>query len=390
MKKLSAISGKISGQPMFKVLEKIQKLEREGRRILHFELGEPDFATPANIVDAGCKGLHDGMTHYTSSRGLFEFRQAVRRATAFSRHFTPDDEQILVTPGANSIIYYTIKCLADPGDDVLVPNPGFSSYFSAIAACGANPVSIRMRPEKNMIMQAEDVEKAITPKSKLLIINSPANPTGAVIPPEEMQKIYAVAEKYDLYLLSDEIYARLIFTGDRFFSPAMLDHCRERTIIANGFSKAFAMTGWRLGVAVGPHAVIEKMALLNETIVSCVPPFIQHAGIEAIQGDQTEIKMMCEEYKKRCFFLADELNKLPGISCRRPGGAIYVFPDIRGTGMDSEEFCDFALNEASVALLPGTNFGEFGDGFIRLSCVSSLTAIREAVAALDSALRKRK
>lgn len=374
---------------MFKMLEKIQRLERSGRRILHFELGEPDFSTPENIVDAGCRALNDGMTHYTSSSGLFEFRQAVRETTALSRGFTPDLEQILVTPGANSIIYYTIKCLADPGEDVLVPNPGFSTYFSAILACGANPVSIPLRKENNMVMTAEDVEKAVTPKSKLLIINSPSNPTGAVIPPDEIRKIYAVAEKYDLYLLSDEIYVRLIFNEDRFFSPAMLDHCRERTIVANGFSKAFAMTGWRLGVAIGPENVISKMALLNETIVSCVPPFIQYAGIEAIRGDQQSIRAMCQEYKRRCFFLADELNKLPGITCRRPDGAIYVFPDISGTGMNSEEFADFALNEASIAVLPGTNFGEFGNGFVRLSCVSSVAAIQEAVTNLQEALRRR-
>ena len=389
MKELSRRSKNISGQPMFKVLEEVQKLERSGRSIMHFELGEPDFATPSNIIDAGCYGLRNGMTHYTSSRGLFEFRQAVQEATLFSRHFKPDINQILVTPGANAIIYYTIKCLVDPGDDVLVPDPGFPSYFSAIAACGANPVNIRLCPEKGFVMQPEDVEKAVTPRSKLLILNSPSNPVGAVISSPLMREIYDIAVKHDLFILSDEIYARLIFNEDKFFSPSMLDLCRERTIVANGFSKAFAMTGWRLGVAIGPEKIMEKMALLNETIVSCVPPFIQFAGMKAIQDDQQQVRDMCEEYRRRAFFLADALNKLPGISCQRPDGAIYVFPDIRDTGMNSEEFAFFALNEASVALLPGKSFGEGGEGFVRFSCVSSTADMEKAVNNLAGALKDR-
>ena len=389
MKKLSDISTRLFGQPMFKVLEEVQRLERSGRKLLHFELGEPDFETPDNIARAGCDAIMTGKTHYTSSKGLFEFRQAAMETTSHSRHFTPDVKQILVTPGANSIIYYTIKCLVNPGEDVLVPNPGFSTYFSAISACGANAVSIRLRPEKNMIMQPEDVEAAITPTTRLLILNSPGNPTGTVIPENVMREIYAVAEKHDIYVLSDEIYVRLIFSGDRFFSPSMLDQCKERVIVANGFSKAFAMTGWRLGVAIGPEDVIEKMALLNETIVSCVPTFIQYAGIAAVKGDQTQIRQMCEEYKRRAFLLADELDKIPGISCRRPDGAIYVFPDIRETGMSSEEFTYFALNEADVAILPGTSFGECGDGFVRFSCVNNENNILQAIHNIREALKRR-
>ena len=389
MKPLSEISQHFQGQPMFKVLDEVQKLERAGRKLLHFELGEPDFSTPENISRAGCDAITNGMTHYTSSHGLFEFRQTAREATAYSRHFTPDIEQILVTPGANSIIYYCVKCIVDPGDDVLVPNPGFSSYFSAISACGANAVSVKLRPEKNLVMLPEDVEAAITPRTKLLILNTPGNPTGTIIPEKILREIYAVAEKHDIYVLSDEIYARLIFTRDRFFSPSMLDHCRERVIVANGFSKAFAMTGWRLGVAIGPEHVIEKMALLNETIVSCVPTFIQCAGIEAIKGDQEQIRAMCAEYQRRAFLLADELDKLPGISCRRPDGAIYVFPDIRGTGMSSEEFTSFALQEAGVAVLPGTSFGEYGAGFVRFSCVNNVENILQAVSNIKAALKKR-
>lgn len=389
MKKLSDISMQLLGQPMFKVLDEVQRLERSGRELLHFELGEPDFETPRNIACAGCDAIMGGMTHYTSSKGLFEFRQAAVKATSFSRNFTPSVEQVLVTPGANSIIYYAVKCLVNPGEDVLVPNPGFSTYFSAVSACGANVVSVRLRPEKNLIMQPEDIEDVITPNTRLLILNSPGNPTGTVIPEMVMRRIYEVAKKHDIYILSDEIYVRLIFTQDRFFSPSMLDACKERTIVANGFSKAFAMTGWRLGVAIGPEKVIEKMALLNETIVSCVPTFIQYAGIEAVTGDQTLIRNMCSEYKRRAFFLADELNKLPGISCRRPDGAIYVFPDVRGTGMSSEEFVSFVLNEANVAILPGTCFGEFGAGFVRFSCVSNEDNILQAVCNIKEALERR-
>lgn len=390
MKSLSDIASHIEGQPMFAILDKAQKLERSGRSILHFELGEPDFDTPKNIVDAACDALYAGETHYTSSMGLYDFRLAVQQTTEKSRGFKPDIDQILVTPGANSIIYFTIKCVVNSGEEVLVPDPGFPTYYSAIKACGAVPVVVPLKEGNDFRLNPRDLEEKITDKTRLIIINSPSNPTGAVMTAEEVKKIAEIARKHDLYLLSDEIYGRLIFDSDSMFlSPSYIDECRERTIIINGFSKAFAMTGWRLGVAIGPESLIEKMGLLASTIVSCVPPFIQHAGIEAINGDQSSILAMKTEYDKRRQFLVDGLNSLPGVHCVMPKGAIYAFPNIVETGMTSDEFANFALEKANVALLPGNNFGGFGEGFVRMCYVNSLANIEKAIEALDKALRNR-
>lgn len=391
MKSLSSIAHQIDGQPMFKTLARVQELERQGRDIIHFELGEPDFDTPPNIVDAACASLHGGETHYTTSAGLYDFRVAAKETTKTSRGFEPDIEQILVTPGANAIIYYTIKCVVDPGDEVVVPNPGFPTYFAAIKACGATAVSVPLCEEFGFRMQPSDLRNAITDKTRLIIFNSPSNPTGAANTCSEIHEIAEIAQGKDIFLLSDEIYSRLIFSKDRqFCSPSYIDRCRERTIIINGFSKAFAMTGWRLGVAIGPSDVIRKMQLLNETIVSCVPPFVQRAGIEAIIGDPSHVNSMRAEYIKRRDIITDGLNNILGIRCRRPDGAIYVFPNISETGMSSDEFAEFSLQEAGVALLPGNNFGTCGEGFVRLSYVNSVENINKALDRLSTALRKKK
>lgn len=376
---------------MFKTLERVQQLERHGKSILHFELGQPDFPTPGNIVAAGITALQNGETRYTSSLGMYDFKLAVQRVTAHSRNFTPDIDQILVTPGANAIIYYAIKCLIDPGDEIIIPDPGFPTYVAAINACNGVTVGVELREAKGFRLQAADIEKCITSRTKLIILNSPSNPTGAAMSEREIRDVYELALRHDLYLLSDEVYSRMIFNeAAMFFSPSMIDHCRERTLILNGFSKAFSMTGWRLGVAIGPGALIQKMGLLNETIVSCVPPFVQRAGIEAMLGDQAVVKLMYAEYRERCRLLVDGLNSLPGISCRVPDGAIYVFPNITETGMSSVEFAEYALDTAGVAVLPGNCFGAHGDGYIRMCYVNNQTCIREALSRLAQVLEVKK
>ena len=385
--KLSDIAYNIDGQPMFKMLSKVQELERSGKKILHFELGEPDFNTPDNIAEATCKSIRSGETHYVNSSGLHEFKIAIQKTTLNSRNFKPDLNQILITPGANSILYFAIKCIVNKGDEVIVPDPGFPTYFSAIKACGANAVSVPLFEENNFRLNPDDLEKVITSKTRLIIINSPSNPTGSVMLASEIEAVYKIAKKHNIFLLTDEIYARLVFDDKiNFSSPSIFDECKERTIIVNGFSKAFAMTGWRLGVAIGPAFLIEKMTLLLETIVSCVPPFIQRAGIEAINGDQSQVNFMKDEYKKRRDFLVDGLNKIPGISCIKPAGAIYVFANIKNTKMTSLEFAEFALNKAQVALLAGDNFGKYGNGYVRLYYVNSLDNINLAIKNLKTAL----
>jgi len=389
VKHLSQAALNVKGQPMFKMLDKVQNMERAGREVLHFELGEPDFNTPPNIVEAACHALRSGDTHYTSSMGLYAFREVIQQATQISRGFRPDIEQVLITPGANTIIYLAVSCLVDQGEEVIVPDPGFPTYYSAIRYCGAIPITVPLHESNQFRLNPEDLRKRITPKTRLIIINSPSNPTGGVMTPEEIDEVAQIAEEHDIYLLSDEIYARMVFQGSsRFHTPAVLDKCRERTIIINGFSKAFAMTGWRLGVAVGPKEVIEKMGLVVQTIVSCVPPFIQQAGIEAINGDQSAIAGMLVEYQQRRDVLVAGLSAIQGIQCIKPEGALYAFPNISGTGMSSEQFANFALENAGVALLPGTSFGTCGEGYVRLCYVNSLENIERAIGQLEQAMKE--
>jgi len=390
MRKLSEASKRLEGQPMFKLLTKVQQLERMGKKIIHFEIGDPDFKTPENIIDAAITSLKKGETHYTSSFGLYDMRMAACETTAKTRGFRPDLDQVLITPGANIIIYYAYRCLLDPEDEVLLPDPGFPTYYSAAKFCDIKVVRIPLRESNNFRMFPKDVEERITSKTKMIVINSPSNPTGSVTTKEEIDEIYDIAKKYDLYLLSDEVYARMIYEEDySFYSPSIRDKCNERVIVLNGFSKAFAMTGWRLGCVIGPKFVIEKIALLLETTSSCVSPFIQRAGIEAIKGSQDEVKKMVSQYKKRRDLLVKGLNELSGVKCLMPGGAFYVFPNISKTGMSDEEFSDFMLNEAGVALLPGSCFGEHGKKYVRLCYATSMENIVEGLNRMKLALDRR-
>ncbi len=372
---------------MFKVLGRVQEMEKQGRNIIHFEIGDPDFSTPESITEAACRSLRAGETHYTNSMGLRDFREVVRDVTQTSRGFRPELEQVLITPGANIIIYYAIRCLVEPGEEVIVPDPGFPTYYSAIDLCGVTPVRVPLREENGFRMAPEDIAARITDRTRLIIINSPQNPTGAVMTRKELDAVVDIAREHDVYLLSDEIYARMVYAGSAdFYSPARRDSCRERIIITNGFSKAFAMTGWRLGCAIGPADVIEKMGLLLQTTASCVPPFIQRAGIEAVQGPQEAVWNMMAEYRARRDLLVEGLNQLPGVKCLTPGGAFYAFANITGTAMDDTAFANLMLERAGVALLPGSNFGEHGKGFVRLCYANSRPNIQEGLRRMSAAL----
>lgn len=380
MLNLSKASYNLLGQPMFKVLHRVQELERQGRDIVHFEIGDPDFKTPDNIVEAGCNALKNGLTHYTSSMGLFEFRDRLRDVTTSSRGFTPDLRQILITPGANIIIYYAVRCLVDPGDDILVPDPGFPTYLSVASFCGVNCLGVPLKEENYFRMNPVDVRNLITRKTRLIIINSPNNPCGSVMTRQELDELYDIAEEYDCYLMCDEVYSRMMYNPrNRFYSPSSRDGCKTRTILTNGFSKAFSMTGWRLGCVIGPEAAIEKMSLLLQTTASCVQPFIQIAGIEAVTGSQDEVRKMMKEYDARRKLLVEGLNNLNGVTCIEPEGAFYAFPNISGTGYSDHEFADIMLEEAGVAVLPGSNFGNFGKGYVRLCYATSQKYIVEGI-----------
>ena len=375
---------------MFKLLDKIKKLESDGKDIIHFEIGDPDFDTPKNISDATIDALKNGNTHYVSSFGLVEFRQKIREYIEKSRGFKPTLEQVLVTPGANIVIFYAINCLVDPGEEIIFPDPGFPTYSAAIKMCNASPVRIPLLESNEFRMNPDDIEKSITKKTKMIIINSPQNPTGSVMTKDEIKATYEIAEKHDLFLYSDEIYSKLIYDNNKYSSPSIFDKCKDRTILADGFSKAYAMTGWRLGSVVGPSDIIEKMQLLLETTSSCVPPFIQKAGIEAIDGDQTFHEYMHNEYRKRRDLIVRELNSIENINCVMPGGAFYVFINIKKTNMTSEQFCDYILEDANVAILPGTSFGRFGEGYVRMCYAVKQELIVDAVERIRNSMKKLK
>ncbi len=386
MYRLSNDSQKLLGQPMFKVLAKVQELEKKWENIIHFEIWDPDFNTPPNITQAAIDALNQWKTHYTNSYGVAAFREVIAEATLHSRGFKPTLKQILVTPWANIILYYAVRCLVNPWDEVIIPDPGFPTYISAVQFCNAVPKYVPLFEKNDFKLQLSDLKNCVTDKTRLIILNSPSNPTGAVLEKEELVAIAQFAIDNQIFLLCDEIYSRLIFDATEFYSPSILDECKEYIIILNWFSKAFAMTGWRLWVAIWPEDVIEKMALLLQTTSSCVPDFIQYAGIEAIVGDQSHVHAMVKEYGERKDILVSWLNAIPWISCNNPHGAIYVFPNISGTGMTSDEFAQFALEKAKIAVLPWTNFWEYWEWFIRMCYVNSKANIIEWLSRLKIAL----
>lgn len=376
---LSKAASNIFGQPMFQVLSKIKEKERRGINVIHFEIGDPDFPSPPNVVEAGCRALHDGHTHYAASIGDHGLRDEICKANKWIRGFEPDIEQVMIAAGANPIIFYATACVADPGDEVIIPDPCFSTYISVMRFLGVNIVPIPLKEENQFRMDPEDIKKAITPKTKMMIINSPNNPTGSVMTRSELDEISRSARENGIYLYLDEIYRELIYTDTQMYSPSILDRCREYTIVADGFSKAYAMTGWRLGYAIAPIRLIEKMGLLLETIASCTPPFVQKAGIEALNNGHAHVNMMRSTYRKRRDLIVDGLNSIDGISCLRPDGAFYVFANIKGTGLSSKQFAEKALEECNVGLVAGTDFGDSCEGYVRLCYAQSEDKIIEGI-----------
>ncbi|BEI38359.1 pyridoxal phosphate-dependent aminotransferase [Polynucleobacter sp. HIN8] len=376
----SIAASRLTGQKMFQILAQAQELERQGKEIIHFEIGEPDFNTPQNIIDNGIAALKSGNTHYVNSMGLLELRQEATLTTMRSRGFKPDVSQVLVTPGANIQIYLAIACTVNPGDEVIIPDPGFVSYESITNYVGATPVKVRLKEENDFRISPHDIKNAITKKTKLIIINSPSNPTGSVLRENEINEIFNLAKSHDIYILSDEIYARMIYGKDnKFVSPSRYDKCLEYSIIVNGFSKSYAMTGWRLGVVTGPSDVIRNMGLLLETTLSCTPPFIQIAGIAALRESQEEINSMVNTYERRRNILVNGLNGIRGFSCKLPQGAFYAFPNIVGTGLTSDKLSTLLMEELGIIVSPGTIFGKGGEGYIRFCYANSESNINKAL-----------
>jgi aspartate/methionine/tyrosine aminotransferase len=372
----------------FEVLAKAKALEKQGKSIVHLEIGEPDFDTPKNIKDAATKALTAGYTHYTPSAGMLELRQVVAEYISKTRKLDVKPEEVVITPGGKPVMFFGILALVNQGDEVLYPNPGFPVYESVIKFVGAKPIPIPLKEENEFSLDPEYVKKKITKKTKMIILNSPENPTGGVIPREQLKVIAdCLEDRDDVFVLSDEIYSRIIYE-DKPESISQFPGMKEKTIILDGFSKSYAMTGWRLGYGVMRKDLAAKMAQLMTNSNSCTNTFVQFAGIEALKGPQTEPQKMVAEFKKRREVIVDGLNSIKGITCKKPHGAFYVFPNITETGMDSRKLADHLLYNAGVAVLSGTSFGQYGEGYLRLSFANSVENIKKALGSIERSLKK--
>ena len=363
----------------FEVFARAKALEAKGRDIVHLEIGEPDFDTPKNIVDAAMNAIGKGYTHYGPSAGLPEARAAIAEYVARTRGVAVDPLQVVITPGAKPIIFFTVLALLDPGDEVIYPDPGFPIYESMAQYVGAKRVPLPLKEENNFAFDPDQLESLITKKTRLVIINSPHNPTGGVLPKETIARLSELAVKHDFYVLSDEIYSRVIYDGAQNYSPYSYPGMPERTIILDGHSKTYAMTGWRLGYGVFPKEMAARVAKLQTNSTSCTCSFTQIAGVEALQGPQDSVDAMLKEFKTRRDLVVDGLNQVKGFRCHRPSGAFYVFPNITGTGKTSKEVENYLMEEAGVAVLAGTSFGPQGEGFVRLSYANSQANLRKAI-----------
>ncbi|MGQ9623814.1 MAG: pyridoxal phosphate-dependent aminotransferase [Candidatus Bathycorpusculaceae bacterium] len=372
----------------FEVLAKAKALEKKGKEVIHLEIGEPDFDTPKNIKEAAVKALYAGYTHYVPASGIPELKEAIAEYISKTRKIDVDPEEVVVTPGAKPIMFFAILAWINPGDEVMYPNPGFPIYESLINFVDAKPVPIPLKEENDFKMDPECVKEKITKKTKMIILNSPENPTGGVLSKKDLKVVAdCIAKRDDVFVLSDEIYSRIIYEGEH-ESIASLPGMKEKTIILDGFSKTYAMTGWRLGYGVMRKDLAQKVTQLMINSNSCTCSFTQMAGVEALKGPQKEVEKMIAEFRKRREVIVDGLNKIKGITCKKPRGAFYVFPNITGTGMDCRKLGDYLLNEAGVAVLPGTSFGKYGEGYLRISFANSVENIKKALERIDKTLKK--
>jgi len=371
----------------FEVLARARALEAQGKEIIHLEIGEPDFETPKHIVEAGRKAIADGFTHYGPTAGLPQLRESIARNSGEVRGINTDPTNVVVTPGAKPIMFYVLLALAEPGVEVIYPNPGFPIYESMIKFCGATPVPMQLLEEKDYHPDLAALPGLITDKTRLIIINSPENPCGSALTKEELETIAGIVKQHpDLYVMADEIYKDILYTGEH-YSISSIPGMQERTIILDGFSKSYAMTGWRMGYGILPEELVPHIVKLAVNSVSCAASFTQMAAVAALEGPKDEVEAMIAEFGIRRRLIADGLRSIPGVNCPEPEGAFYAFPSIKGTGLTSAEFEDRAMNQAGVALLSGSAFGEFGEGYVRLSYANSQDNIKQAIDKLDKMVR---
>ena len=385
--RLSQRMARLGTETAFEVLVRARALEAKGRDVVHLEIGEPDFDTPAHIVDAAVAALRAGATHYGPSAGLPELREAVAEDSTRRRGVRATPEMVVVTPGAKPIMFFVIMALVDEGDEVLYPNPGFPIYESMIRYIGGNPVPVRLLEERGFALDVDQLVDRIGPRTRLIIINYPHNPTGGTIPEGGLRAIADAASRFGVPVLSDEIYGRILYEGEH-VSIARMPGMEPLAIVLDGFSKTYAMTGWRLGYGIMPAPMAQVVAKLQTNSTSCTATFSQKAAVEALRGDQSPVAAMVQEFRRRRDAIVDGLRAIPGFSCARPRGAFYVFPNITRTGYSSKALADRLLEEGGVACLSGTAFGEFGEGHLRFSYANSMENIQEALKRIRDVLTR--
>src|SRR5881296_86624 len=376
--RLAKRMARLGTETAFEVLVKAKALEAQGRDIIHLEIGEPDFDTPANIIEAGCDALHRSFTHYGPSAGLMKLREVIAQYVSETRRVNVTPDETVVVPGGKPIIFFSVLALAEEGDEIIYPNPGFPIYESMINYVGAKAVPIRLREELDFRLAVDELASLINDRTKLIILNSPQNPTGGVLTKDDIAAIARAIGDRNIMVLSDEIYSRLIFEGEH-HSIMSVDGMKERTILLDGFSKTYAMTGWRMGYGVMRADLAAHLSRLMTNSASCTASFTQIAGIEALRGPQDLVDQMRVEFQKRRDVMVAGLNKIKGFSCQLPHGAFYVFPNVTETGWPSKRLADALLEDAGVAALSGTAFGEFGEGYLRFSVANSIENIEKAL-----------
>ncbi len=387
MMQLAERMSRLGTESAFQVLVKARALEAQGREVIHLEIGEPDFDTPAHIIEAGCRALRSGATHYTPAQGIPELREVIAEQLGARRGHEITPDQVVITPGAKPIMFYTLLALAEPGKEVIYPDPGFPIYKSMIDFCGAKAVPLPLREELDFRFQVDELRSLVNERTALIILNSPHNPTGGVLESAELEAIAELCVQYDVPVLADEIYEQILYEGT-FRSIASYSgmSTRERTIILHGFSKTYAMTGWRLGYGVMPQALAVQVERLMVNSNSCTNAAAQWAGIEALRGPQEPVAEMVAAFHQRRDSIVQGLNSIPGLSCRVPKGAFYVFPNITATGLTSQQCEQYLLEKAGVATLSGSSFGAYGEGYLRLSYANSVENLEKAVERIRAAL----
>ncbi len=375
----------LRGEGAIETFARAQALQRQGRDIIHLEIGEPDFDTPPHIVDAAVEALHHGYTHYTPAPGIIELRTVVAAEVSRSRGISVTAENVVVTPGAKPIVFFVLMTLIEPGDQVVLPDPGYPAYSSVAEFAGAEVVPLPLREERQFRLDPDDLSAVISPRTKMIILNSPQNPTGSLLAKPDLEAIAEITQENNVWVLTDEVYRHLVYDGE-FFSIASLPGMQERTIILDGVSKSYAMTGWRLGYVISPRDVADMITRFIINSTSCTASFVQRAAITALEGPQEPVYAMARAFRKRRDLFIQGLNRIPGWTCVMPAGAFYAFPNIKATGLTSQQMADYLLEKANVAVLPGDGFGANGEGYLRLCYANSEANLQKAIERIHDAM----